>query len=51
MNIFPKKGYIPLFVDSPRMYERERRISMRLRTGQGAPNASTSDLSTSKQAK
>lgn len=29
----------------------ERRVSMRLRAGQGAPNASTSDLSNSKQAK
>ncbi|XP_049817247.1 casein kinase I isoform X2 [Aethina tumida] len=37
---------------SPRMYDsHERRVSMRLRAGQGAPNASTSDLSTSKQAK
>ncbi|CAG9767236.1 unnamed protein product [Ceutorhynchus assimilis] len=35
--------------NSPRMYDsHERRVSMRLR--QGAPNASTSDLSTSKQA-
>ncbi|XP_018573643.1 casein kinase I isoform X1 [Anoplophora glabripennis] len=37
--------------NSPRMYDsHERRVSMRLRAGQGAPNASTSDLSTSKQA-
>ncbi|KAL1498428.1 hypothetical protein ABEB36_009233 [Hypothenemus hampei] len=35
--------------NSPRMYDsHERRVSMRLR--QGVPNASTSDLSTSKQA-
>nr|APP94028.1 double-time [Colaphellus bowringi] len=38
--------------NSPRMYDsHERRVSMRLRAGQGGPNASTSDLSTSKQAK
>lgn len=38
--------------DSPRLYESHvRRVSMRLRAGQGAPNASTSDLSNSKQAK
>ncbi|XP_060523044.1 casein kinase I-like isoform X2 [Cylas formicarius] len=41
--------------NSPRMYDshvHERRVSMRLqRASQGAPNASTSDLSTSKQAK
>lgn len=37
--------------NSPRMYDsHERRVSMRLRASQGAPNASTSDLSTSKQA-
>ncbi|CAG9824721.1 unnamed protein product [Phaedon cochleariae] len=37
--------------NSPRMYDsHERRVSMRLRANQGAPNASTSDLSTSKQA-
>ncbi|CAH1377139.1 hypothetical protein MTP99_018562 [Tenebrio molitor] len=37
--------------NSPRLYDsHERRVSMRLRAGQGAPNASTSDLSNSKQA-
>ncbi|CAH0563461.1 unnamed protein product [Brassicogethes aeneus] len=37
---------------SPKMYDSyERRVSMRLRAGQAPPNASTSDLSTSKQAK
>ncbi|CAG9865319.1 unnamed protein product [Phyllotreta striolata] len=37
--------------NSPRMYDsHERRVSMRLRASQGAPNASTSDLSTSQQA-
>ncbi|XP_056644804.1 casein kinase I-like [Diorhabda carinulata] len=37
--------------DSPRMYDNhERRVSLRLRAGQGVPNTSTSDLSTSKQA-
>ncbi|KAB0793448.1 hypothetical protein PPYR_13068 [Photinus pyralis] len=37
--------------DSPRIYfSQERRISMRLRAGQAAPNASTSDISNSKQA-
>lgn len=46
VNVF---GFL---LDSPRMYDsHERRVSMRLRAGQGAPNASTSDLSTSKQAK
>ncbi|GLV32957.1 discs overgrown [Carabus blaptoides fortunei] len=36
---------------SPRLYEmHERRVSMRLRAGQAGPNASTSDLSNSKQA-
>ncbi|KAF2904622.1 hypothetical protein ILUMI_01560 [Ignelater luminosus] len=37
--------------NSPRLYDsHERRVSMRLRAGQAAPNASTSDLSNSKQA-
>lgn len=37
--------------DSPRMYDNhERRVSLRLRAGQGVPNTSTSDLSTTKQA-
>jgi len=37
--------------NSPRLYEsHERRVSMRLRAGQSGPNASTSDLSNSKQA-
>ncbi|KAJ8910733.1 hypothetical protein NQ315_016131, partial [Exocentrus adspersus] len=40
-----------VITNSPRMYDRcERRVSMRLMANQGAPNASTSDLSTSKQA-
>lgn len=42
-----------IFLDSPRLYDsHERRVSMRLRAGQGGgPNASTSDLSNPKQAK
>lgn len=37
--------------NSPRIFDsQERRVSMRLRAGQAAPNASTSDLSNSKQA-
>ncbi|XP_022916673.1 casein kinase I isoform X1 [Onthophagus taurus] len=54
MDIVPNNAAAPLddviTSNSPRLYESERRVSMRLRAGQGAPNASTSDLSNSKQA-
>nr|XP_015838159.1 PREDICTED: casein kinase I isoform delta-A isoform X2 [Tribolium castaneum] len=56
MDIVPANSAAPnpledvISSNSPRLYDsHERRVSMRLR--QGAPNASTSDLSNSKQAK